>query len=135
MEFNGLLFQFGEYIFPNQYILLDTYDIAPNQRQELGGYTDGNGVLHRNALEHTKTQIQFSVRKRPQAVHQEIMSNMRANYINHKERDSNCVYYDTETGVYKTGHFYLDPNMQFHLERIKDGLLYYGETQFLFIEY
>lgn len=135
MEFNGLLFQFGDYVFPNQYIALDTYDITPNQRQDLDNYTDGNGVTHRNALEHTKTQIQFTIMKRPQGVHLDIMSNMRANYINNKERDSNCVYYDAETGEYKTGHFYLDPSVQFHLERIKDGELYYGETQFLFVEY
>lgn len=135
MAFNQYFFQFGSYVFPNKYIKLDSYDIAPNQRQDLDSYTDGNGLTHRNALEHTKTQIQFTVMKRPESVHEAIMSSMRANYINYKERDANCVYYDPETCQYKTGHFYLDPSVSFRMERIKNGILFFGETQFLFIEY
>lgn len=135
MGFNQYFFQFGDYVFPNRYIKVDTYDISPNQRQDLDSYTDANGLTHRNALEHTKTQIQFTVTKRPESVHNSIMTSMRGNYINFKERDANCVYYDPETCQYKTGHFYLDPSVQFRLERIRNGTLFFGETQFVFIEY
>jgi len=135
MAFTGVLFQFGDYVFPNKYIKLDTYDTAPNQRQDLDSFTDGDGVTHRNALEHTKTQIQFTVMRRPESVHEEIMARMTANYVNWKERDACCVYYDLENCVYRTGHFYLDPSVAFRAQRITNGHLIIGETQFLFIEY
>lgn len=135
MAFNGYFFQFGNYIIPNKYIKIDSYDTAPNQRQDLDSYTDGNGVTHRNALEHTKTQVQFTIVKRPEIVHDAIMSGLRSNYLNYNERDANCVYYDPETCRYKTGHFYLDPSVQFRMERIRNKILFYGETQLLFIEY
>ena len=136
MAFNGVLFQFGDYVFPNKYIKFDTYNIAPNQRQDLDSYTDGNGVTHRNALEHTKTQVQFIILGMTETSIRPILKGLTSNYINANERDANCLYYDPETGEYKTGHFYLDPSVQFRLKRLdENNTLHYGETQLLFIEY
>ena len=135
MAYSGFLFKFGNYTFPNKYIKFDTFDVAPNQRQDLDSYTDGNGVTHRNALEHTKTQVQFTIIGVKENVMDEIMSNVSSNYMNNNERDANCTYYDPETRSYKSGHFYLDPSLQFKLKGEQNGSLIYGETQFLFIEY
>ena len=55
MAYSGYLFKFGNYTFPNKYILWDTFETNPNQRQDLDSYTDANGLTHRNAISHTKT--------------------------------------------------------------------------------
>lgn len=131
-----ILFQFGSFIFPNKYIEFDTFDIAPNQRQDLDSYTDGYGVTQRNALAHTKTQIKFNTRGMNGAEMDVITSGIASNYINYNERDANCRYYDPESRSYKTGHFYLDPSVQFRIKKVTDsGVDKYGEMSWTFIEY
>ena len=137
MGYRGYLFQFGGFIFPNEYIEFDSYDIAPDQRQDLDSYTDGNGLTHRNALEHTKTNITFTTLPIPGDVMADILSNLQRNYINQNETDANCNYYNPRTGDYKTGHFYLDPSVQFRIKKVdKNGTkINYGSMQWTFIEY
>ncbi|MBO5283648.1 MAG: hypothetical protein J6B43_11100 [Lachnospiraceae bacterium] len=131
-----LLFKFGNFEFPSKYIKRDTFDIAPNQRQDLDSYTDGYGVTHRNVLSHTKTQIQFTTRKMSGAEMRSILDSLISNYISFRERDAQCTYYDDETGTYKTGHFYLDPSLQFRRTEVDEsGVKQYGEMQWTFIEY
>lgn len=137
MAYNGYLFQFGYYIFPNKYIKFDSYDIAPDQRQDLDSFTDGNGLTHRNALEHTKTNITFTTLQISGDAMAEILANLQRNYINNNETDANCNYYNPRTGNYKTGHFYLDPSVQFRIKKVDEAgrKIKYGETQWIFIEY
>lgn len=131
-----ILFQFGSFVFPNKYIEFDSYDISPNQRQDLDSYTDGYGVTQRNALAHTKTQIKFNTLGMNGAEMDVITSGIAANYINYNERDANCRYYDPESRSYKTGHFYLDPSVQFRIKKVTDsGVDKYGEMTWTFIEY
>lgn len=135
MAYSGYLFRFGNYTFPGKYILWDSFEINPNQRQDLDSYTDANGLTHRNAISHTKTQIQFTTMEIPEKSMKSIMEHMTENYLNAKERDANCTYYDTEHFKYKTGHFYLDPSFQMKLLGVKDGELWFNEATWLFIEY
>lgn len=133
--YSGYLFKFGNYVFPNKYINWDTFDIKPNQRQDLDSYTDANGETHRNAIPHTKTQIQFTTKQMSESSLKAIMDKMVENYKNAKERDANCTYYDTEYFSYKTGHFYLDPSLQTKILGLKNGKLWFNEITWLFIEY
>lgn len=131
-----LLFKFGNFEFPSKYIKRDTFDTAPNQRQDLDSYTDGYGVTKRNVLSHTKTQIQFTTRKMSGAEMRFIMDALISNYISYRERNAQCTYYDDETGTYKTGEFYLDPSLQFRRTEVDEsGVKQYGEMQWTFIEY
>ncbi len=137
MTYRGYLLQFGSFIFPNKYIQFDTYDIAPEQRQDLDSFTDGNGLTHRNALEHTKTNITFNTIQMSSAAMADILANLNQNYINTNETDANCNYYNPRTGEYKTGHFYLDPSVKFRIKKV-DKLgkkIEYGEVQWIFVEY
>lgn len=134
MAFNGVLFQFGDYIFPNKYIEWGSYDSAPGQRQSLDAYTDANGVTHDNALEHSKTEIKFTTLPMKEADWEEIMLNVRRNYINFNARDANCTYFNFETCQYETGHFYLDKNFRASAD-IENGKLQYNRVQWTFIEY
>lgn len=137
MAYNGYLFQFGDFTFPNKYIKFDSYDIAPDQRQDLGSFTNGKGVTIRNALEHTKTNITFTTNQMPEAAMDSILAALERNYINWKETDANCVYFNPRKIEYSTGHFYLDPSVKFRIKKADDEgkKINYGETQWIFIEY
>jgi hypothetical protein len=65
----------------------------------------------------------------------EVMSGLVGNYLNYDDRDAMCTYYDMENRIYKTGHMYIDPSLQFRVIGEQGGKLQFGETTFLFIEY
>lgn len=134
MAYNGYLFQWGDFIFPMKYIKWDSYDSAPSQRQSLDAYTDGNGVTHDNALEHSKTEIKFDTLPMGEREWEALMGNMVRNYLDFNARDANCVYFDFEMCQYKTGHFYLDKSFRASANEV-DGHLKYNETTWTFIEY
>lgn len=137
MGYKSFLFQFGDFIFPNKYIEFDNYDIAPDQRQDLDSFTDGNGETHRNALEHTKTNITFTTLEIPGEEMAQILAALNRNYINENETDAKCEYFNPRTGDYKTGHFYLDPSVKFRIKKVDDEgkKINYGSMQWIFIEY
>lgn len=130
-------FKFGSFDFPQEHVKFEGVDTAPNQRQDMDSYTDGYGVTQRNALAHTKTQIQFTTLPMSGAAMREIMNGITSNYINPKERDANCTYYDDEYGGFKMAHMYLDPSISFKTkEKNRDGTpKRYGEMTWTFIEY
>lgn len=137
MAYNGFLFQFGDFIFPNKYIKFDTYNTAPDQRQDKDSFTNGKGVTIRNALEHTKTNITFTTCQMPESVMDTITASLERNYKNQNETDADCVYYNPRKRQYYTGHFYLDPSVQFRIKKVDDAgkKIVYGEMQWIFIEY
>ena len=112
------LFKFGTYVIPNQYIADEGYECTPNQRQDLDPFTDQYGVTHRNALQHTKTDITLSFRDLKWEEFQTLITNIVSNYVTINERDAQCEYLDMETFTMKEGHFYLDPSCKFKLKRI-----------------
>ena len=126
------LFKFGDFVFPMKYIEENGWNISPNQRQDLEPFTNANGLTHRNAVEHTKSNISIKTLEIEWKDMDSIMENMEKNYINFLERDAMCEYYDPETRTYKTGHFYLDPSVNF---AVKTFGVMYGEMTWTFIEY
>ncbi len=137
MGYKQYLFQFGNFIFPNKYIKFDSYDIAPDQRQDLDSFTDGDGETHRNALSHTKTNVTFTTNPMPEKAMDSILSNLEANYINPNETDANCTYFNPRKRGYASGHFYLDPSVKLRIKKVDDDgkSIQYNETQWTFIEY
>lgn len=127
-------FKFGNYIFPDEYIAEGGYDCTPNQRQDLDPYTDQYGVTQRNALAHTKTQVVITTRKGLKWEQVEsIMQGITSNYINARERDANCTYFDTEYFELSSGHhMYLDPSLSTKILKM-DGK--FDTLTFTFIEY
>lgn len=133
--FNGLWFKFGDYEIPKKYIIRDTYDTNPQQIQDMDSYTDGNGLTHRNALAHRKSQVKFTLMRMSEKEMSKIIDGMKRNFLNPLERDANCTYYDAWEHDYRTVHMYIDPSTAFKLIEEVAGGLEYGETQMLFIEY
>lgn len=59
-NFEGWVLKINGVIFPNKLIALESYNCTPNQIMDLDPYRDGNGKLHRNALPHTASAIDFT---------------------------------------------------------------------------
>lgn len=114
------LFKFGSYTIPNEYMAEDGYECTPNQRQDLDPFTDQFGVTHRNALQHTKTDITITFRDLKWSEFQTLISNIVSNYSIINERDAICTYLDMETFTMKEGHFYLDPSCKFQIRKLNE---------------
>lgn len=128
------IFTFGSADFSNL-IRAESFSITPNARQDLDSYRDSEGVLQRNALQHTATTIEFDVKSIREPEMRELMNAIKGSYINYSERDAMCTYFDPENGVMKTGHFYIDSNLKFEYYAVWTGEIFYKETHFKFVEY
>lgn len=128
------VFKFGSADFANL-IRAGSFKINPNSRQDLDSYRDADGVLHRTALSHTATVIEFDVKMLKENEMRSLMDSITGSYINFNERDAQCKYFDPETGTVKSGHFYLDSNLSFGIYAVWDGEKLYNETHFKFVEY
>lgn len=136
MAYSGYLLKLDKtnYIFPMEYINWDSYKSKPGQRQSLDAYTDLDGLTHDNALPHTKTEITFSTLPMGEREWEQLMGNVRANYLVPDARDLNITYFDFEQCIYRSGHFYMDKSFQASANEV-DGKLRYNEAAWTFIEY
>ena len=74
----------------------------------MDSYRDANGVLHRTALTHVPNKVEFETRPLLTNVSfSEMMSNIRANYINEEERKVSVTAYIPETDSYVTQDMYM----------------------------
>lgn len=135
MAYEGYLLKFGDFVFPDKYIDSESVSIAPNRRLDSNSYQDGDGVLHRNALKHTRSTIEFKTGTLYESEMEEIVDGITSNYINYSERDAQCTYYDPESRTYKEGHLYLDSNMTWIPGGTAGGELIYKPCSFSFTEY
>ncbi|MBP3469705.1 MAG: hypothetical protein J6K26_09350 [Lachnospiraceae bacterium] len=135
MAYGGYILQFGNYKIPDKYIDSDSVKIAPNRRLDLNSSQDANGILRRNALDHTRTTITFSTGFLYESQMDEISSGITQNYLNEKERDARCIYYDPEYRCYREGHLYLDSNVEWNPCGTAGGEMVYAPTTFSFTEY
>ncbi|MFQ8734563.1 MAG: DUF6711 family protein [Enterocloster bolteae] len=60
MAFEGWLLKINGIAFPTRLIAAESLKITPDQIMDLDPYRDANGELHRNALPHTATSIEFT---------------------------------------------------------------------------
>ena len=139
------LFKFGSFEFPSTSRAEGGYAIKPNQRQDLDPFTDQTGLTHRNALQHTKTEIAITTRENlTYDEMQTILTGLRSNYSNWAERDSNCEYFDPETQSTGSGHMYLESSQGYTVKLYKklsatdsddNRKKFYPATTFTFVEY
>ena len=140
--FKGYLLKFksshGEDIFPMELMEEKTYDPAPNRMQDLDSKVLQTGILKRNVLKHTRSTISFkTLEMTGDTLNQKIMSVLRKHYINQDERDLMIEYYSPDYADYRTGHFYLDANMKYPIDRIdkEKNIVYHSSITFSFVEY
>lgn len=116
-------------------IKADTYKITPNARQDLDSYRDANGLLHRNALSHTATIIEFDTVPMWDTKFTAMMNAVVGNYTNYAERCGTATYYDEENRQSTTGTFYLDSNFQVSIKQEWGSRVLYDSCHFKFVEY
>lgn len=127
-------FSFGSCTF-DHLIKAETYKITPNARQDLDSYRDTNGLLHRNALAHTATIVEFDTVPMWDSKFSSMMSAITSSYTNPNERDGTATYFDEESQTSKTGHFYLDSNFQVSVLQQWGSKTLYDSCHFKFVEY
>lgn len=103
MAFEGWLLKINGEIFPNDLIAFETYKCTPDQIMDLDPYRDGNGELHRNALPHTATSVEFST---PPLY---LLGVKKLNqFIQHGTRvQCQIEYWNPNTSSYVSGTFYI----------------------------
>lgn len=107
MAYSGYLIKVGNYNIPLKYIKAESYKVTYNS-QDVDSYRDANGVLHRNALENYVPKVEFDVV--PMLTNTELqvlLGNIRANYIDPKERKVYASVYIPETDSYVGNNMYL----------------------------
>lgn len=129
---SDLLFRFGSASFANK-IKANSYKITPNARQDLDSYRDETGFLHRNALGHTATIVEFDTIPMWDRDMQPLLSSLGT--AGKPERDAMCTYYDPEGGGTKSGHFYLDSNFTVNIRQVWGNRILYDSCHFKFVEY
>lgn len=134
MAYQGYLIKVGNYQVPHKFIKADTYSPYRNV-QDLDSYRDGNGVLHRNALEHVPCKVEFETPPLLTNIQfKELMSNIQANYINAIERKASVTLYIPETDSYETQEMYM-PDITPKIYGIFNDVIKYNPIRFAFIGY
>lgn len=132
MAFNNFLVKIGNYTIPGKYIR--EYK-AYKSVQDMDTYYDGNGVLHRNALEHTPHKIEIDIV--PMLTEHQLrtlLDGIQSNYTIPKERKGNVTAFIPEEGNYVTAGMYM-PDFTPEMYGIFNGIIYYKTFRIAFIEY
>lgn len=135
MAYNGYLIKIGDYIIPSdKYIGAGTYSPYANM-QVLDPYTDGNGYEHIEAVELKALKVEFQT---PAGLtnteYADLMSHIRANYIEANSRKCIVTAYIPEYDDYFTQVAYLaDPKPVVNREEPEENVLYYNAIRMSFI--
>ena len=125
----------GDYTFPSQYILFDTYKPIKGV-QDLDSHRDGKGVLKRNALDHVIPKVEFQTRPMTNIEFDAIMSEISARYTVPKERKFKADLYIAETGEYTGSVDCYFPDFDITIiSQVNSTTLKYGSIRFAIIGY
>lgn len=135
MAYQGYLIKVGDYIISGKdFIRADSYN-ATLIVQDLDSYRDMEGVLHRTALNHRVNKIEFETRAMlTDTQMEELLSNIRNNYINANERKVSATVYVPELNEYMTQDMYL-ADLQFSMYGVFNNVIRYNPVRFAFIAY
>lgn len=135
-NFQGYLFKSGNDIFPLKYILYESWETTPNQREEIKAYRDDNTRnLTRVTAAGKKSKITFSIRDNISLEDKIIIQTFFTSHeVNAEERKIQITYWNDEENTYKTGYFYR-PNATFKISHITDDTIFYKGIKIELIEY
>lgn len=134
MAYNGYLIKVGNYTIPHSIIRAETYKVTRNS-QDIDSYRDGNGYLHREALNNFVPKVEFNVV--PMLTNTQLSSflgNISANYTNAVERRVSASVYVPEVDDYVTQDMYVadfTPEIYF----ADSNVVKYKEFRMAFIGY
>ncbi len=133
MSYSGFLVNVGNYIIPTtKFIRAESYSVYANM-QDLNPYTDANGYAHREAVELKAIKVEFETPAMlTNTEFEELMSNIRANYISSRERSLYLTAYIPEYDSYVTQKAYM-ADFQPKIYGIFDGVIKYSPVRLAFI--
>ena len=133
MAYSGWLLKIGDYIIPaKKFIKAESYSAYVNM-QDVDDWTDANGYLHREAVELKALKVEFETPAMlTNAEFTELMTNIRANFINPKGRECMITAYIPEYDDYVTQLGYM-PDFQPQMYGTYDGTIKYNPTRLAFI--
>lgn len=135
MSFAGYLVKAGDYTIPaDKYIKSQSYKVTLNV-QDLDSFRDANGVLHRTALEHRVSKVEFETPAMLTNVQMtELFNNIANNYSVPAERKFVGTFYVPELDDYVSQDMYMsDP--AFNIYGIFDNVVKYSSVRIAFITY
>ena len=122
LAFEGWLLTINGELFPNELIALESYKCTPDQIMDLDPYRDGDGLLHRSALPHTATSMEFSTTYLPLKDTETLNA-----FLPHGNRVQCTIeYWNPTTSSYTTGTFYISdiPYEIVNVDEKKKDILY-----------
>ena len=134
MAYSGYLIKIGDFeITGEKYIKYSSYSVV-RKVQDLDSYRDANGVLHRNALQHTPIVVSFETRNLNNTELALFLGNIQANYLNELERSVLATVYVPETDSYTSQQKYLaEPEPK--IRQINNDVIIYEPLKISFIGY
>lgn len=122
--------------FPNQYMLAETWDSTPDQREELKAYRDDNTrELYRITASGRKSTFSFKTRPGLHKSEKEaVQAFFTASMTDVNQRKCYLKFWNDEENQYKTGYFYI-PNTKFPIQTILSNDIIYDSVEYSFVEY
>ena len=135
MAYSGFLVKVGEdEIKADKFIKAQSYKVTLNV-QDLDSYRDANGVLHRTALTHRVSKVEFETPAMlTNTDMSELFATIRKNYTVEAERRFIGTVYIPEMDDYITQDMYM-PDPAFTIYGIFDGVIKYNPVRIAFIAY
>lgn len=136
-QWNGYLIKsvLTNQVFPDGFMIFDSYECTPNQREEIKAYREENSrLLHRITAEGEKSTFKFTVRSLYLSELEALRNWLYNAEVDHKERKIELEWWDMDTLQYRTSVFYT-PNPQFKIKRYDDNNILFNERTIEFIEY
>lgn len=139
MAFSGYLIQIGRgansYVIPLRFMKYETYKVTYNTLDQ-DPYRDSEGILHRNVLAHKVGKVEFNTRALSSTDMEDLLSHIRALYINEIEQRVLVTFYEPKSAGYVTQEMYM-PDIDFTIRDVDEDkqILKYTETRIAFIGY
>lgn len=134
MAYAGYLIKVGTYTIPLSLIRAETYSVFKSVT-DLDSYVDGNGELHRNALEHIANKVEFeTIPLLTNTQFASLMANIQAQMTVPLERKASVTCYIPETDSYVTQDMYM-PDIKPSLYFADNTKIQYNQVRLAFIGY
>ena len=132
MAFEGWLLKINGKTFTTRLITAESLKITPDQIMDLDPYRDADGVLHRTALPHTATSIEFTTT----ALYLKDAEILNS-FLPHDNRVKCQVeYWNPNTSSYASGAFYIaDVPYEFYMVDEEKNEILYKPIKVTFTEY
>lgn len=123
--------------FPEDYIFKESYNITPNQKQDINSKLAANYVLKRRVAKHRRSKIEWNLI--PEIDNDELFSLQRLfldNILNEDEENVRLRYFNPRKNDYEEGVFY-SPDITYVIKRTDHAAkkVIYASARFAAIEY